>query len=70
MLDINFPRKNGFEVLKDIRSNESFSKLPIIMITSDSTIHIDEPLAQGTDDCILKPFNIDELINKMNKLLK
>ncbi|MDR3253572.1 MAG: response regulator [Endomicrobium sp.] len=70
LLERNMSGKNGFEVLKDIRSNESFSKLPIIMITGDSTVHIDELLAQGADNCVLKPFDIDELVNKMNKLLK
>src|SRR4051812_37467049 len=38
LLDLKMPRKNGFEVLQWIRSNKSFSQLPVIVLTSS-----DEP---------------------------
>ncbi|MDR3256546.1 MAG: response regulator [Endomicrobium sp.] len=69
LLDINLPNKNGFELLESIRANSEFKRLPVIMITGDVTTHIDKAFSEGADDCIFKPVDIDELINRMNKLL-
>jgi DNA-binding response OmpR family regulator len=36
LLDIKLPGKVGFEILKEIKSNDKFSKIPIIMVTGDT----------------------------------
>jgi chemotaxis family two-component system response regulator Rcp1 len=35
MLDINLPRKNGYEVLQEIKQNNKFKKLPVIIFSSE-----------------------------------
>ncbi|MEH0157176.1 response regulator [Limibacter armeniacum] len=37
LLDINLPRKSGFEVLQEIRSRNCFETLPVIMLTSSAS---------------------------------
>jgi CheY-like chemotaxis protein len=37
LLDINLPMKNGFEVLKELKSDEVTRKIPVIMLTSSSS---------------------------------
>jgi DNA-binding response OmpR family regulator len=70
LLDINLPGKDGFQILEEIKSNEKFSKLPIIMITGDTTVHIDRAFSKGADDCVFKPVIIEDLIFRIQKLIK
>ena len=60
-LDLNMPRKNGFECLKEIRSNEKLKDIPIaIYSTSASEKDIDETFNNGANIFIKKPndFNL------------
>lgn len=68
LLDINLPRDDGFKICTEIRS---FSKVPIIFITSRNT-NIDELMAitLGGDDFITKPYNTQILLARINALIK
>ena len=68
LLDINLPNDDGFKICKEIRS---FSKVPIIFITSRNT-NIDELMAitLGGDDYITKPYNTQILLARINALIK
>ena len=68
LLDINLPRDDGFKICTEIRS---FSKVPIIFITSRNT-NIDELMAitLGGDDFIIKPYNTQILLARINSLIK
>ena len=68
LLDINLPKDDGFKICTEIRS---FSKVPIIFITSRNT-NIDElmGITLGGDDFITKPYNTQILLARINSLLK
>lgn len=68
LLDINLPSDDGFKICTEIRS---FSKVPIIFITSRNT-NIDELMAitLGGDDFITKPYNTQILLARINALIK
>ena len=68
LLDINLPSDDGFKLCTEIRS---FSKIPIIFITSRNT-NIDELMAitLGGDDFITKPYNTQILLARINALIK
>ena len=68
LLDINLPNDDGFKICTEIRS---FSKIPIIFITSRNT-NIDELMAitLGVDDFITKPYNTQILLARINALIK
>jgi DNA-binding response OmpR family regulator len=70
LLDVKLPGKDGFELLKEVKSNDKFSHISVIMITGDVTVHIDKAFSYGCDDCVFKPINIDDLINRIGRLLK
>ncbi|MDR1195025.1 MAG: response regulator [Endomicrobium sp.] len=70
LLDVNLPDKNGFEVLKVIKTSTNFSELPVILITGDMAIQVDKGFAAGADDIIFKPIDIDDLCININRLLK
>lgn len=68
LLDINLPKKNGWQVCQEIREE---SNVPIIMMTArDSEIDELKGLNIGADDYITKPFNLKILTVKIKKLLK
>lgn len=68
LLDINLPKKDGWEVCKEIREN---STVPIIMMTARDT-EIDEVkgLKIGADDYITKPFSLKVLEARVKRMLK
>ena len=69
VLDLNLPHINGFQLCKIIR--EINSKVPILMLTALGGI--DEKtmgFEAGADDYLLKPFEVRELILRINALLK
>lgn len=68
LLDINMPKKNGWEVCSEVRKQ---SNIPIIMMTArDSEIDELKGLNIGADDYITKPFSLKVLIVKVKKILK
>lgn len=69
ILDINVPLINGLEVCKIIRDEDKST--PIIMLTAfgDVTDKV-EAFKSGADDYIVKPFHFDELMARINALLR
>jgi DNA-binding response OmpR family regulator len=70
LLDVNMPKKTGFEVLKELKQNQKNKDLHIILCTGDSTTDIDEGFNLGADDCIYKPFDIPVVISRIERILK
>lgn len=68
LLDINLPNDDGFKICTEIRS---FSKIPIIFITSRNT-NIDELMAitLGGDDFITKPYNTQILLARISSIIR
>lgn len=72
LLDIIMPYMDGIEVLKRVKSEEKWKKIPIILLTNLSEKEkIEEALGVGADDYLLKShFTPSEVVEKINKLLK
>jgi DNA-binding response OmpR family regulator len=69
LLDINLPTKNGITLLKEFRDN-NINK-PAIFLTSHKDKEIlNEAFLSGADDYIKKPFDNDELIFRIEAVLK
>ena len=70
-LDLNMPRKSGFECLQEIRSDEKFNSVSVaIFSTSSSRQDIDETYKYGADIYIQKPNNYPELKLVLRKVLR
>lgn len=68
LLDINMPNRDGMEVLADLKSNERFKHIPVIILTNLSQ---KEQMQQGLDlgacDYIIKShFTPSEVLEKIN----
>ena len=70
LLDIEMPRMDGFEVAIQIRHNKRLQHIPIIMITSRTgEKHRERALEIGVNDYMGKPFQENQLLNKIQTLL-
>lgn len=68
ILDVMMPKKDGLEVVKEIRKE---SQLPILMLSA-KTADVDKirGLANGADDYVVKPFNPLEVVARVKSLLR
>jgi chemotaxis family two-component system response regulator Rcp1 len=64
LLDIKLPKKNGFEVLKEMRASRNLAAIPVIVLTS-SSLESDKEKAMdlGADLYCLKPNGVREWEN-------
>jgi len=71
LLDIKLPKKDGYEVCKEIKSNEKYRQTIIIMFTAkifDSDR--EKGLKLGADYYITKPFSGKDLVQLLRDILK
>ena len=70
LLDIMMPEMDGIETLKEIRADEKFEDLPVIMLTASlDKDNIKKAAALGVKDYVRKPFMPKELIDRVSKKL-
>lgn len=70
ILDVMLPGRNGFEVLKAIKSDVRLKALPVLMLTAKAQAH-DRALAQeiGADAYVSKPFSNRDIVEQVARLL-
>ena len=69
--DVMMPFVDGFELCRQLRNHEHTSHIPIIMLTAKADIESKmEGLEKGADAYIEKPFNREELLLRIKKLLE
>jgi phosphate regulon transcriptional regulator PhoB len=71
LLDLMLPKLSGLEVCKQIRTDPSLNRLPILMLTargdeSDRVVGLE----LGADDYVVKPFSPRELLARVRALLR
>ncbi|MBO0952084.1 response regulator [Fibrella forsythiae] len=69
LLDLNMPRKNGFQALAEIRSNMGLRRLPVVvMSTSTANGDVVKTYEIGVNSYIVKPHNFNRLVEVVNSL--
>lgn len=69
LLDVVMPKRNGFEACRDLKSQQTYAKIPVILVTSKATPsdrYWGEQ--QGANGFVAKPFTPAELINAVKRL--
>lgn len=70
ILDLNMPRKNGFQALREIKDDPQLRRLPVVVMTTSSA---DEDVVKtynlGVNSFVTKPFNYNRLV-EMTRALK
>lgn len=71
LLDVMMPRISGFQVCKQVRSDPATRAVAILMITAlDQPSDVERAVDAGTDDFLTKPINKNELLLRVESLLK
>lgn len=69
LLDVNLPRRNGFDVLARLRRRKP--SLPVLLLTAHGKVEDRvRGLDLGADDYIVKPFSFSELCARIRALLR
>ena len=68
--DIQMPNLDGYEMLKQVRASGYFGNIPMIMLSGiESSQERVKCLRMGADDYLVKPFNPEELLLRINNLI-
>jgi DNA-binding response OmpR family regulator len=71
MLDVMLPFVDGFDLIALMRSKEAWKDVPIIMLTSKAQEqNIVRALDAGATDYVVKPFQPEELMARVRRLVK
>jgi len=66
LLDLNMPRKDGREVLKEIKADPSLRSIPVVVLTtSRADTDVDRIYQLGANSFITKPARFDSLVEIM-----
>ena len=69
LLDLNMPRKDGREALREIKADEELRRIPVVVFTtSKAGTDIDRMYELGANSFISKPIQFDALVNVMRIL--
>lgn len=71
LLDIRMPLRDGFEILREIRTMEDRADIPVVMLTGmEDKRYVMESIKLGIRDYILKPFDPNDLLARVQRILE
>jgi two-component system cell cycle response regulator len=71
ILDVVMPGTNGLDLLKELRADHRFDWTPVFFLSGNSNpTEIIDGIKTGADDYILKPFNVEDLIARIEAKIK
>lgn len=69
LLDINLPKMNGHEVLQNLKSNNNFKQIPVIMFTTSSSERDILKSYKNYANCyITKPVEVDDFLDTIKSI--
>ena len=64
LLDLNLPRKNGLEVLEEMRADPQLRSIPVIVLTSSAARQdVEDCYARGANAFVVKPLELDAFMD-------
>lgn len=71
LLDIILPKKDGYEVLKELKANENTKKIPVVLLTNLGSINdVEKALEMGATTYLIKAdYKLEEISKKISEIL-
>lgn len=72
LLDLVLPKKHGFEVLKEMKSDEALKDIPVIVLTNlENSEDVEKALELGATTYLVKAnYSLEEIAQKVEEALK
>jgi DNA-binding response OmpR family regulator len=71
VLDVTMPGIDGFEVTRELRRNVATRSMPVILLTARAqATDVAQGMAAGADEYVKKPFDADDLKDRVERLLR
>jgi DNA-binding response OmpR family regulator len=71
LVDLNMPEMDGYQAITNLRKDLSLATLPIVVLTSEEGPGIERRVLElGADDYMLKPFDPDVLLSRVNAVFR
>lgn len=72
LLDIILPKKDGYEVLTELKNDESTKNIPVILLTNlESAEDVDRAFEKGASTYLVKSnYKLEEVVKKIKETLK
>lgn len=72
LLDIILPKKNGYEVLEELKNDEKTKKIPVILLTNlESPEDIEKAFEKGASTYLVKSdYRLEDIVKKIKETLK
>jgi two-component system response regulator len=69
MLDLNMPKKDGREVLKELKENETYRVIPVVIFTTTKNENeIRRCYELGANSYVVKPVNFEHLVKVLGQI--
>ena len=69
LLDLHLPRRNGHEVLSDVKQDDTLRFIPVVLLTAfDTDEAISEAYGRQANCCVRKPSDLDEYAEAVRKI--
>src|SRR6266542_881022 len=70
VLDLMMPRRDGFSVLRELRSDGRITKMPVVVVTAMFGLSERNYATElGAADYVTKPFELDDLVGRVRALI-
>jgi DNA-binding response OmpR family regulator len=69
--DMNMPYMDGIELTKNLRNDENWKNIPIVMVTTEADEdERKKAMDAGVDDYLVKPANAEQITDSIKRILK
>jgi len=66
LVDWNMPEMNGYDLVRAVRGDAQYDKVPLMMVTSETELgQMAKALAAGANEYVMKPFTKDVITEKL-----
>ncbi len=71
LMDVRMPKMTGYEACKKLKEIDTTRDIPVVFLSAKGQeSEIQQGLAVGAEEYILKPFALDELVDQVRSMLK
>jgi two-component system, chemotaxis family, chemotaxis protein CheY len=71
LTDLNMPRMDGISLIRNVRANDNYKRVPIVVLTTESQLSFkDQAREAGATGWIVKPFVVEKLLTVISKVVR